>query len=98
MALATSTIAQTDSISDTVSIDSYVTNRDSPDSSSIEMTPEELDEVNAYINGKPTPREKVDWALDYPQGVLDNINQNAQDYSNFYYRKKRTTLIGLLLP
>jgi len=97
--LATSTIAQTDStIADTLSIDSYVTNRDSPDSTDIEMTWEEMDELDAYVNGKSNSRRKAEHYMDFPQSVVDNINQNSQDYTNFYYRKKRTTLIGLLLP
>jgi len=97
--LATSIIAQTDSTEiDTIGIDSYVTLQDSQDSLSIEMTPEELDEANAYVNGKTNARRDVEGALDYPQSVLDNINQNAQDYRNFYYRKQRTTLLGILLP
>jgi len=90
--------AQTDSTRVDTLENYYVTHTDSPDSLRTEMTWEEMEELWDEQENRKTNREQVDEVLYNSQSVQQNINQNKQDYTNFYYRKKRTTLIGLLLP
>ena len=96
---ATSIYSQTESLqTDTVSEDAYTTQGDSPDSLVIEMTWEEMEELWAEQEKKRKKEEEIRNLILQTSGVEQAVNQNKQDYTNFYYREKRTTLLGLLLP
>lgn len=96
--LFTTSIFSQDIKEDSVSVDSYTTHRDSPDSVQTELTWEEMEELWEDQKKKKEKQEKVKQTLYNSPSVQEHLNQNKQDYRNYYYRNKRTTLLGLLLP
>ncbi len=61
------------------------------------MTAEELDEYFGEYNQETKTRgTKPVITNSYSPSVKSYMNQNPQDYTNFYYRKKRRSLLQII--
>jgi len=78
---------------DSTKIDSlenqYVQVQDSPDSTTAEMSWEEMEELWAEVEKKKKKEQEIKNKILSSTGVYDNYTQDPQDYRNFYYRKPK---------
>jgi len=86
---AATTFAQTDTTQLDSLENSYITAQDSPDSTSTEMTFEEMEELWAEMEEKKRKEEVIRNLIIETSGYVAYKAQDPQDYRNFYYRKKK---------